>query len=205
MVHQTADFRLQNSSTGRSGQGPADRIGDQENLKKFIALLKTPAGQIIMADRAALPAQNAANEQDEVSQWQQFVSDHFKAADSTLVVNPDFQAKCDAFVTAVNVAEADIALIGPALKEVAEALNTTTEPAQFLQRFLNHEGAAAFVYMNELRSRLHPRIEDLSEVFSELLVRNKDDQFVIRPARRSAVEDPLEEHRATPAHVETIS
>lgn len=170
-----------------------DRIvtGDQENLKTFIALLKTPAGQIILADRAALQAQNAANEQDKVSQWQQFVSDHFKAADSTLVVNPDFQAKCDAFVTAVNAAEADIALIGPALKEIAEALDTTTEPAQFLQRFLNHEGAAAFVYMNELRSRLHPRIEDLSEVFSELLVRNKDDQFVIRPARRGAVEDQL--------------
>jgi len=77
------------------------------------------------------------------------------------------------------------------LKEIAAALETTTEPAQFLQRFLNHEGAPVFIYMNELRSRLHPRIEDLSEVFSDLLVRNKDGLFVIRPARRKAAEDRL--------------
>ena len=163
-------------------------VGDQENLKKFIELLKTPTGQIVMADRAALQAQNATGEQEDVSQWQQFVAEHFKTTGSTITVNADFQAKCDAFVTAVNVAEVDVALIGPALKEIAASLETSTEPAQLLQRFLNHEGAPAFVYMNELRSRLHPRIEDLSEVFSDLLVRNKDDRFVIRPARRSAVE-----------------
>jgi len=163
-------------------------VGDQEYLKKFIELLKTPTGQIVMADRAALQAQNATSDQDDVSLWQQFVGEHFKTTGSTITVNADFQAKCDAFVTTVNVAEADVALIGPALKDIAAALETSSEPAQFLQRFLNHEGAPAFVYMNELRSRLHPRIEDLSEVFSELLVRNKDDRFVIRPARRSAVE-----------------
>ena len=166
-------------------------VGDQENLKKFIELMKTPTGQIVMADRAALQAQNASSEQDEVSQWQQFVADHFNTTGAMLMVNADFQAECDAYVSAVNDAEADVNLIGPVLKEIAENLDVSTEPAQILQRFLNHEGAPAFVYINELRSRLHPRIEDLSEVFSELLVRNKDDRFVIRPARRSAVEDQL--------------
>ena len=82
-------------------------------------------------------------------------------------------------------------LIAPVLQEVAAVLDVSTEPAQILQRFLKHEGAPAFVYMQELRSRLHPRIEDLSEVFSEQLVRNKDGQFVIRPARRAMVEDRL--------------
>ena len=166
-------------------------VGDQENLKTFIELMKTPTGQIVMADRAALQAQNASSEQDEVSQWQQFVADHFKTTGEMLTVNADFQAECDAYVSAVNDAETDVNLIGPVLKETAESLDVSTEPAQILQRFLNHEGAPAFVYINELRSRLHPRIEDLSEVFSELLVRNKDDRFVIRPARRSAVEDQL--------------
>ena len=166
-------------------------VGDQENLKTFIELMKTPTGQIVMADRAALQAQNASSEQDEVSQWQQFVADHFKTTGEMLTVNADFQAECDAYVSAVNDAETDVNLIGPVLKETAESLDVSTEPAQILQRFLNHEGAPAFVYINELRSRLHPRIEDLSEVFSELLVRNKDDRFVIRPARRSAVEDRL--------------
>ena len=166
-------------------------VGDQENLKKFIELMKTPTGQIVMADRAALQAQNASSEQDEVSQWQQFVADHFNTTGAMLMVNADFQAECDAYVSAVNDAEADVNLIGPVLKEIAENLDVSTEPAQILQRFLNHEGAPAFVYINELRSRLHPRIEDLSEVFSELLVRNNDDRFVIRPARRSAVEDQL--------------
>ena len=166
-------------------------VGDQENLKKFIELVKTPTGQIVMADRAALQAQNASSEQDEVSQWQQFVADHFKTTDAMLTVNADFQAECDAYVSAVNDAETDVNLIGPVLREIAENLEVSAEPAQILQRFLNHEGAPAFVYINELRSRLHPRIEDLSEVFSELLVRNKDDRFVIRPARRSAVEDRL--------------
>lgn len=170
-----------------------DRIvaGDQENLKKFIALMKTPAGQIVMADRAALQAQNATSDLDSVSQWQQFVASHFTQAGSTLTVNADFQSECDAFVSSVNVAEADVAVIAPVLKEVAGALDTSTEPAQILQRFLKHEGAPTFVYIQELRSRLHPGIEDLGEVFAEQLVRNKDGRYVIRPARRAMVEDRL--------------
>ncbi|MBC7966121.1 MAG: M56 family metallopeptidase, partial [Fuerstia sp.] len=166
-------------------------VGDQENLKKFIALMKTPAGQIVMADRAAMQAQNATSDQDAVSQWQQFVANHFDDAGSAIAVNADFQAECDAYASAVNVAEADVAVIAPVLKEVAAALDTTTEPAQILQRFLKHEGAPAFVYMQELRSRLHPGIEDLGEVFAEQLVRNKDGRYVIRPARRAMVEDRL--------------
>ena len=166
-------------------------VGEQENLQKFIKLMETPTGQIVMADRAAVQAQNASSEQDDVSQWQQFVADHFSTAGSTLTVNADFQSQCDAYVEAVNVAKADVVLIGPVLQEIAAALETSTEPAQILQRFLNHEGAPAFVFDGELRSRLHPRIEDISEVFSDLLVRNKDGRFVIRPARRGAVEERL--------------
>lgn len=171
----------------------ADRIlvNDQENLKKLVALMKTPTGQIVMADRAAMHAQNAASEMDEVSQWQQFVTENFKTVGGATTVNADSQKKFAEYIEAVIDADADVRLIGPVLKEIAAALDTTTEPAQFLQRFLNHEGAPAFIYRDELRSRLHPRIEDLSEVFSELLVRNKEGQFVIRPARRKAVEDRL--------------
>lgn len=171
----------------------ADRIigSDQGNLKKLVALMKTPTGRIVMADRAALHAQDAAGDPDDVSRWQQFVSEHFKRNGSAFSVNPAFQAKCDEYVAAVSDAEADVKLIELILKETAAALDTSTEPAQFLQRFLNHEGAPAFVYMNELRSRLHPRIEDLSDVFSEMLVRNSEGQFVIRPVRRRAVEERL--------------
>lgn len=171
----------------------AERViaDEQQNLKEFIAAIRTPTGRIVMADRAALHAQNAANEMDDVSQWQQFVSRHFMVTGSTISVNAAFQEKSEEYVAAVSEAEADVMLIGPVLKEVAAALDTTTEPAQFLHRFLNHEGAPVFVYMNELRSRLHPRIEDLSEVFSELLVRDKEGQFVIRPARRRAVEEAM--------------
>ncbi len=167
-------------------------VGEQENLRKFLDLIRTPAGQIVMADRAALQAQNATNDQNAVSQWQQFVASHFQDTGSTLTVNADFQAECDAYVKTVDVAEADVTRIAPVLQEVAAALDVSTEPAQILQRFLKHEGAAAFVYMQELRSRLHPRIEDLSEVFAEQLVRNKDGRFVIRPARRAMVEDRLQ-------------
>ena len=166
-------------------------VGEQENLKRFIELIKTPAGQIVMADRAAMQAQNATSDQDAVSEWQQFVTDHFYNTGTAMTVKADFQSECDAFVKVVNVMEAELTLIAPVLKEVADALDTSTEPAQILQRFLKHEGAPAFVYMQEFRSRLHPRIEDLSEVFSDLLVRNKDGRFVIRPARRGTVEDRL--------------
>lgn len=166
-------------------------VGDAENLKTFIELMKTPAGQIVMADRAAMQAQNAASDQDSVSQWQQFVTDHFYDTGTAITVKAAFQSECDAFVKVVNVVEAEVTLIAPVLQEVADALDTTTEPAQILQRFLKHEGTPPFVYLQEFRSRLHPRIEDLSEVFSDLLVRNKDGRFVIRPARRGAVEDRL--------------
>ncbi len=167
-------------------------VDDQENVKKFLELVKTPAGQVIMADRAAMQAQGAMSDQAAISQWRQFVANHFNDTDSTITVKADFQAECVAYVAGVNIAEAEIARMAPVLQEVAAELETSSEPAQILQRFLQHAGAPAFVYMQELRSRLHPQIEDLSEVFSELLVRNKDGRFVIRPARRAMMEDRLQ-------------
>jgi beta-lactamase regulating signal transducer with metallopeptidase domain len=166
-------------------------VGNESNLKKFIELMNSPVGQIVIADRAAIQAQNATDDQDAVTQWQQFVASHFKDNGSTITLNADFQSERDAFVRSVQLAEADISLILPVFLEVGAALDTTTEPAQILQRFLKHEGAPALVYVRELRSRLHPGIEDLSEVFAEQLVRSKDGRFVIRPARRSKVEKQL--------------
>jgi hypothetical protein len=69
---------------------------------------------------------------------------------------------------------------------VAAALNVETDAAAMFQRFLLHPASAASVYYHELRSRLHPDIQDVAQALDELLVRTGRGRYVIRPARRAA-------------------
>jgi beta-lactamase regulating signal transducer with metallopeptidase domain len=166
-------------------------VGDSATLKEFIAMTKTPTGQIVMADRAALRAQEATSEMDSATQWQTFVANSFVQSGDSFAPAPAFQQQRAAFVKAVAESEADIKLIAPVFQEVAAALASNGEDSQLLQRFLKHEGAPTVVYARELRSRLHPGIEDLGEALSEQIVRDGDGKFVIRPARRAVVEERL--------------
>ena len=166
-------------------------IGDNENLKKFVTLIQTPTGQVLMADRAAMAAQNAGSNADAASQWEQFVAKSFELGGGSWTIERDQFDGISQYVHAVQSGEKDLVAITAVFHEVATALDGKSEISPVLKRFLEHEAAPAFVYQDELRPRLHPGIDELAEQFAEHLVRIPSGKYVIRPARRVQVERRL--------------
>ncbi len=163
-------------------------VGDNESLEQFVALVRTPTGQIVMADRAALAAQYAESEVDEVSAWEQFTDKHFEQRSGTWFVKTDQVAACRDYIAAVEVGESDLGQVAGEFRMVAAGLDETSPQAPILKRFLEHESAPALIYQTELKRRLHPGIEELADMFDDQLVRTQSGSYVIRPARRTLVE-----------------
>lgn len=171
----------------------ADRIvvGENDSLKRFVELTQTPTGQIVMADRAALAAQEASNNADPASQWQQFVGKTFQRADNSWAANADSAEALSQYVARVKTGQAELGQIAKVFQEVANEIVEKPEITPVLIRFLKHEAAPAFVYHTELQSRLHPGMAQLEERFQEHLVRTRTGSYVIRPTRRAQVEKRL--------------
>ncbi|AMV16930.1 M56 family metallopeptidase [Planctomyces sp. SH-PL14] len=171
----------------------ASRIVVKENepLRKFVALLRTPAGQILMADRAAIQAQNAAPEGDSATQWERFVARHFRKQDGKWNVVPEQGEVIDRYVREIEAATADLSPIGLVLIEIAGELDEKHSLTPVLKRFLTHEAAPAFLYQQELRLRLHPEIDNILDGLDQALVRTRTGAYVIRPARQTQVERRL--------------
>jgi len=172
----------------------ADRItaGDSDVLKRFVELLKTPSGQIVMADRAALRAQQVPGGEDSASLWESFVERHFEQVANRWQVRADALAKMSDYVKSVSNGLQHQEIIRRVFQETAESLDTQSDLPQVMRRFLLHDSAASIIYHNELRGRLDPGMDELSERFQDHLVRNASGHFVIRPARRSHVQRRLE-------------
>jgi beta-lactamase regulating signal transducer with metallopeptidase domain len=169
-------------------------VADNPSLKKFVELLKSPAGQILMADQAALAVESVQDSIDPVSRWQMFTGKHFHHEDGgeQWIVNSESEKSLASFVQQVQQAEGEIAEIARVLREVAPLLAEGGELVPVLKRFLQHESAAAFIYRDELRAMLHPGKAEMEEQFREYLVRASSGEYVIRPARRAQVEEQLE-------------
>jgi beta-lactamase regulating signal transducer with metallopeptidase domain len=196
-----AESRPQGTSAGDFSQADsaalnefARRIVVDEHpvLAKFIQVLKTPTGQIVMADRAAVTAQEEQPSADMSSQWQAFVTQVFESRDGKAVVNPAAAPRLAEFVRAVEQGEEEAKAIGRVFREVAPLIVDAGEPAAVLRKFLQHEAAPTFVYHSELRMRLHPGLAQVEEQFAEHLVRTRDGRYVVRPARRALVEQRLD-------------
>lgn len=166
-------------------------VKDNDALRKFVALLRTPAGQVLMADRAALQAQNAAPEGDSATQWEKFVAKHFRKQDGKWSVVPEQAEVIDRYIRETEAAQADVAPIGHVLTEIASELDEKHEVTPVLKRYLTHEAVPSFVQHDELRFRLHPAVDSILEGFDQTLVRTRTGAYVIRPARQPLVERRL--------------
>lgn len=163
-------------------------VKENESLRKFVALLRTPQGQILMADRAAIQAQNAAPAEDSQTQWDKFVAKHFRREDNKWFVTAERAEVLDRYVREMEAATSDLPAVAAVLAEVASGLDDKNALSPVLKRFLTHEAAAAFIYHQDLRSRLHPGIDNILDGFDQQFVRTRGGTYVIRPARRSVAE-----------------
>jgi beta-lactamase regulating signal transducer with metallopeptidase domain len=165
-------------------------VKSNPSLETFSQLIKTPTGQLLMADRAAIVAGEAT--QGVASHWQQFIEKHFDHNNGRWTIKSTSREKFDDYVKQVELARVASAQIGNVFQSVAAQIDETSEIASVLQRFLTHEAAGAFVYHTELRGRIHPGREQLEQNLQDYLVRTSGGAYMIRPARRALVERRLE-------------
>lgn len=167
----------------------ANRVvtGDDENLQRFVRLLHTEVGRVVMADRAALAAQNTASNQDASGLWETFVDKCFDEQNDALVVKTEHASAFATYLDMVERGNAAAVEIASVFREVAAVLDTDSEAAAMLKRFLLHNAAAVVVYYRELRATLHPGVEDIVAHFDDILVRVQGGRYLVRPARRAAV------------------
>lgn len=171
----------------------ASRIvtGEDANLQRFVHVLRTKAGRVVMADRAALAMQEGAPQEDGAGLWDAFVASRFEEHEGSLVVTDEHAATLAGFMDKVERGATAIREMEGVFREAAAALETSSDVAAMLKRFLLHEGSCASVYYHELRSILHPDVQDIAGELEDLLVRTGEGRYVVRPARRAAVAQRL--------------
>jgi beta-lactamase regulating signal transducer with metallopeptidase domain len=167
-------------------------VGDNETLKQFVTLLHSPTGRLLIKDRAAIAAQESATDINPEIVWQSFIEKNFEQADDQWTVRPDTKTEWESYVAKVAISKAEIEDISQVFADIAANLEAKDDTAEVLKRLLQHEAAPAYVYYTELRNRLHPGREQIEERLQEFLVRSKEGQYVIRPARRAQVEKRLQ-------------
>ncbi|MBL8871124.1 MAG: M56 family metallopeptidase [Planctomycetaceae bacterium] len=167
------------------------RVDEDEKLKRFVELLQTPAGQLLMKDRAAIAAQDANVTLTPDQIWQQFIEQNFDRNDGQASVKSTSAPLWKKYAQSVQASIFDIQEISQVFKDTAANLDGSSETIEVLKQWLNHEAAPAFVYHTELRSRLHPAASELEERLQDVLVRDRNGQYVIRPARKALVEKRL--------------
>ena len=167
------------------------RVDEDEKLKRFVELLQTPAGQLLMKDRAAIAAQDANVNLTPDQIWQQFIEQNFDRNDGQASVKSTTAPLWKKYAQSVQASIFDIQEISQVFKDTAANLDGSSETIEVLKQWLNHEAAPAFVYHTELRSRLHPGASELEERLQDVLVRDRSGQYVIRPARKALVEKRL--------------
>lgn len=171
---------------------PQIQTGENETLKRFVELLNTPTGQLLMKDRAAIAAQEDNIDLNPDQIWQQFQERNFEQHDGKWTVRGERNDAWKKYLKQVQTSIADVEAIAAVFKSTAANLEGITEPVEVLKQLLNHEAAAAFVYQTELKTRLHPGISEIEERFQDLMVRDQAGQYVIRPARRTQVQKRLQ-------------
>ncbi len=189
-AESTSVISVDNASTALTDYASRILIADNDQLKSFVALLHQQTGQIIMADRAALAAENALNNLDVGGEWQRFVNTHFDLDNQKWVLKPESKALFADLLTSVQKGQDYLSEIVGVFQKTANQLDSKHELSAVLKRFLQHEEIPGIVYHWELRESLHPDVEQIHDAFGDQIVRTNDG-YVIRPTKRKQLEDLL--------------
>lgn len=158
-------------------------VADNVILQDFVRVLRQPEGNIVMADRAALAAEEAMQNLDGSNEWSRYVESRFIKAEGKWSVVPERKGELAEYTADVTQSLTHIGEIQQVLTETASKLNDQHELAPALRRFLEHEGTATHIYASELRRRMRPGADEIIERFDNLFVK-VDNGYLIRPTRR---------------------
>lgn len=177
---------------------------DTDLVREFRDALRTPAGKIVLQDRASFFAERMREEAqtDALPAYFEKNFDKLPSDDGgyKYVLREDREEYKEEFITTADGFNEDVEQIGIVLREMAEQVTGDSEIERLLARFMKSDAAPVMLYVNELRERLRPDAGVIERRLGEIFVANEEGKFIVRPGRKEQAADFLRKaqrvHRA---------
>jgi beta-lactamase regulating signal transducer with metallopeptidase domain len=158
--------------------------GSGDLLKSFKETIETPAGRIVMKDRAGGAAQHERAERMR-NLLEDYVDKHFTkdASSGKLVLKPTSQEHRTRIIEMRKSIEADLGPLEEAMSKLRESLAPESEAEQLMIRLTEQDGAAAMIYQMEIRERMRPSMQMMTNRLSAILADQGDGSLAV-PASR---------------------
>ena len=187
------DERPVSAAFDRGAAQLAEKIdADSELLREFQSALRTPAGKIVLQDRASYFAERL-REEAQSDALPGYLKKHFDKLPSDdggyrYTLQEGHEAYKKEFLATVAGFNEDIEKIGGALKSLGDKLTGESEVDRLVARFMKSEAAPVSLYVNELRQRLRPDASVIEQRLGEIFVANERGKFIVRPGRKALAE-----------------
>ena len=177
--------------------------GESDSLDRLKEALATPAGIIVMQDRAA-HAEEMIREEARADAFPRFIDSYFVRDGDNLRLRENQEEFRDRLLSVCHQFNQDVEQMKPAVQEIAASVSTDTNLGRLVVRFLNHDAAPTMIYVEELRARLRPDEYLVRERLSDLFVETNEGDFLIRPTRRDEATSYLRRAREILKHVKYL-
>jgi beta-lactamase regulating signal transducer with metallopeptidase domain len=163
---------------------------DTDLLRDFRTALQTPAGKIVLQDRASFFA-DRLREEAQTDALPGYFNENFEKDGEGYKLRDGHERYKQEFLGTTAGFNEDVEKIGAALKELGQRVTGDSETDRLVARFMQHEAAPVMLYVQELRQRLRPDERVIEERLGEIFVANAEGKYIIRPGRRAEAEEHL--------------
>lgn len=161
----------------------AGKLGENSSLAAFRSLLGTPAGTIVMKDRAVRIEEQLRQEASDTA-IDDYIAAYFEeSGDGKLRLREGREAYRDQLFELHRTFGADVEQLVPPMRELAGSLDAESEAAQLMARFLTEDGAAPMLYMIALQKKTRPDAEMIAGELGNLLTSDGKGGLEIPPSR----------------------
>ncbi len=174
----TGDFRSKLSDFSEKIEGSGDL------LKAFQKTITSPAGQIVMKDRAQSAAREERKRKAQTA-LADYMEKYFeKNKDSgKLKLRAEFADYRSGLIETKNAFEADIEPLQKVLTELKNSISPDTDAEQLLLRVAEAKGAAPLLYALAVRDKMRPSTKAISQRLSSILSDDGEGNLVVPPSR----------------------
>lgn len=170
-----------------------DRIdGSGETVRQFKAMLREPAGRIVMKELITETREEKLEELAATALEAHF-REHFESGSGgAYLLRETSRDYRERLIQTVLTYETDINAIASEMESLRQQLSGKSEAGKLMCRFMEQEGAAHLLYFEQIREAIHPGQEQLEEKLGRILVRDGDGKLRVPQSRireaRKAIE-----------------
>lgn len=159
------------------------RPGDDDLVKRFQAAIRTPAGRVVISDRAAKETERL-RQRAEKNALQDWFLGRFEAVDGRYRLKASQGEWRKDTLAAHESYRAELARLEPAMKEIAAKLVDAPEVNARLKAMLLHPAAPHVIYYKDLRPKATPDVYVLRKAVGAFLAPDADGRLIVPESRR---------------------